>query len=129
MHPYWFFWRLSNIEPARRTYCAPYDPNTGAPLPPPLFLSLSFPLESDPADLEELLRGALVPWVRQKLKGKAPPEVCRWLLRLVGQHEVPTAVMAAEEALLQLLAEDGKARDGGGGGEGSAFSYVAGLSP
>eukprot|EP00903_Cladosiphon_okamuranus_P012982 g12115.t2 len=64
--------------------------------------------ETDPAELEELLREGLVPWVKQKLKGKAPPEVCRWLLGLVAQHEETTLVMAAEDALVQLLAEDGK---------------------
>lgn len=79
-----------------------------------LFPFPSFRLESDPEDLEELLRGGLVPWVRQKLRGKAPPEVCRWLLRLVGGHDVVTVVIAAEEALLQLLAEDCKVRDGRG---------------
>lgn len=72
---------------------------------------LSLVLESDPADLEELLGGVLVPWVRKKLKGKAPPEVCRWLLGLVTQHDVSPVVTAAEDALLQLLAEDGQARD------------------
>lgn len=53
-----------------------------------------------------------MPWVRQKLRGKAPPEVCRWLLRLVGGHEVATVVIAAEQALLQLLAENSKVRGG-----------------
>lgn len=69
------------------------------------------PVESDPFDLEELLRERLVPWVSQKLKGKAPPEVCRWLLGLVAQHEETTVVTPAEDALLQFLAEDGQARD------------------
>eukprot|EP00752_Nemacystus_decipiens_P002132 g2033.t1 len=64
--------------------------------------------ESDPADLEELLGEVLVTWVRQKLKGKAPPELCRWLLGLVARHEITAVVTAAEKALLELLAEDGK---------------------
>lgn len=85
------------------------------PTPPPSipsFLSSAF-LESDPEDLEELLRDALVPWTRRKLKGRAPPEVCRWLMGLVAQHEKATVVVAAEEALLQLLAEDENVRGGG----------------
>lgn len=82
-------------------------------LPPGQWITSLHPslVESDPADLEELLRADLVPWVKQKLEGKAPPEVCRWLLGLVAQHEESTVVMAAEDALLQLLEEDGKARD------------------
>lgn len=59
----------------------------------------------DPQDLEEILRGGLVPWVRQKLNGTAPVEVCRWLLRLVARHDSPRLVLAAEDALLNLLDE------------------------
>lgn len=47
-----------------------------------------------------------MPWTRQKLNGRAPPEVCRWLMGLVAQHEKGAVVVAAEEALLQLVAED-----------------------
>lgn len=64
----------------------------------------------DPTDLEDLLRGALVPWVRQKLEGNAPVEVCRWLLVVVAKHDRPAVVLAAEEALLELLAEGNRVR-------------------
>lgn len=50
-----------------------------------------------------------MPWVRQKLDGKAPPEVCCWLLRVVARYDLPMVVLAAEEALLELLEEDNKA--------------------
>ncbi|CAM9934264.1 unnamed protein product, partial [Ectocarpus sp. 13 AM-2016] len=69
--------------------------------------------ESDPADLEELLRSGLVPWLRKQLRGKGktvPPEVFRWLLRLVARHEACAVVAAAEETLLRLLAEDDMVR-------------------
>lgn len=44
-------------------------------------------------------------WVRQKQDGKAPPEVCRWLMQVLASHELSRVVLATEEALLQLLAE------------------------
>lgn len=65
------------------------------------------PVASDPVDLEELL-GGVVLWVRQKVDGKAPPEVCQFLLRVVSMHAVPSVVLAAKEALLELLAESSK---------------------
>lgn len=64
-------------------------------------------------DLEELL-GGLVLWVRQKIDGKAPPEVCRFLLRVVSRHAVPTVVLAAKEALLELLTESSRVSDESG---------------
>ena len=60
---------------------------------------------SDARVLEELLLGELVPWVRRRLEGKAPCDVCRWLLRLVAGHESSPVVLAAEKALLALLEE------------------------
>lgn len=46
-----------------------------------------------------------MPWVRQKVGGHAPPDVCRWLVRVVSRHEAPAVVLAAEQALLDLVAE------------------------
>lgn len=59
----------------------------------------------DEADLEEVLRSGLVPWVRQKLGGQAPNDVCLWLLRVIMGHESSAVVLAAEEALVELLGE------------------------
>lgn len=59
----------------------------------------------DDADLEEILRSGLVPWVKQKLGGQAPSDVCLWLLRVIVGHESSAVVLAAEEALTELLEE------------------------
>ncbi|CAM9282448.1 unnamed protein product [Ascophyllum nodosum] len=69
-----------------------------------LYQSLRY-AASDARVLEELLLGELVPWVRRRLEGKAPCDVCRWLLRLVAGHESSPVVLAAEKALLALLEE------------------------